>query len=44
MTDAVLSENISGLILFHENVYQKAVDGTAFPELIKKKVFFLGSK
>lgn len=43
-TDAKLAENISGVILFHETLYQKADDGTPFPELLKKKGIIPGIK
>uniref|UniRef100_A0A1B6E5I5 Fructose-bisphosphate aldolase n=1 Tax=Clastoptera arizonana TaxID=38151 RepID=A0A1B6E5I5_9HEMI len=41
--DAV-AENISGVILFHETVYQKASDGTSFIDLLKKKGIIPGIK
>lgn len=43
-TDNKISENISGVILFHETVYQKAADGTPFVELLKKKNIIPGIK
>lgn len=43
-TDDKLSENISGVILFHETLYQKADDGTPFVELLKKKNIIPGIK
>lgn len=43
-TDNKLSENISGVILFHETLYQKADDGTPFVELLKKKNIIPGIK
>lgn len=42
--DAALSTNISGVILFHETVYQKAADGTTFIEILKKKGIIPGIK
>jgi fructose-bisphosphate aldolase class I len=43
-TDPKLSENISGVILFHETLYQKADDGTPFVELLKKRGIIPGIK
>lgn len=43
-TDAVVAENVSGVILFHETLYQKADDGTPFVELLKKKGIIPGIK
>lgn len=43
-TDAVLSENISGVILFHETVYHKTDDGTPFVEVLKTKGIIPGIK
>lgn len=42
--DDKLSENISGVILFHETLYQKAADGTPFVTLLKKKNIIPGIK
>lgn len=42
--DDKLTENISGVILFHETLYQKADDGTPFVELLKKKNIIPGIK
>lgn len=42
--DNKLSENISGVILFHETLYQKADDGTPFVEILKKKNIIPGIK
>lgn len=42
--DDKLSENISGVILFHETLYQKAADGTPFVDLLKKKNIIPGIK
>ena len=39
-----MAENISGVILFHETVYQKADDGTSFVDLIKSKGIIPGIK
>jgi fructose-bisphosphate aldolase class I len=35
-TDPAIAQNISGVILFHETLYQKSDDGTPFVDLIKK--------
>ncbi|XP_064113030.1 fructose-bisphosphate aldolase-like [Macrobrachium nipponense] len=43
-TDPSLSQYISGVILFHETVYQKADDGTPFIQLIKEKGIIPGIK
>ncbi|XP_067637800.1 fructose-bisphosphate aldolase isoform X2 [Eurosta solidaginis] len=43
-TDPKLGENISGVILFHETLYQKADDGTPFVELLKKRGIIPGIK
>lgn len=43
-TDNKMSENVSGVILFHETLYQKAADGTPFVELLKKKNIIAGIK
>ncbi|XP_069699020.1 fructose-bisphosphate aldolase isoform X2 [Periplaneta americana] len=43
-SDQVVAENISGVILFHETLYQKADDGTPFPELLKQKGIIPGIK
>ncbi|XP_056630267.1 fructose-bisphosphate aldolase-like [Diorhabda carinulata] len=43
-TDKSLADNISGVIFFHETVYQKADDGTPFPELLNKKGIIPGIK
>lgn len=42
--DDVVSTNISGVILFHETVYQKTDDGTPFIEVLKKKNIIPGIK
>lgn len=42
--DKSLSDNISGVILFHESLYQKADDGTPFPALLKSKGIIPGIK
>lgn len=42
--DDKLSENISGVILFHETLYQKADDGTPFVDILKKKNIIPGIK
>lgn len=43
-TDDKLSTNVSGVILFHETLYQKAADGTPFVDLLKKKNIIPGIK
>ncbi|XP_068152059.1 fructose-bisphosphate aldolase isoform X1 [Drosophila tropicalis] len=43
-TDPKISENISGVILFHETLYQKTDDGTPFVEVLKKKGIIPGIK
>jgi len=43
-TDPALGENISGVILFHETLYQKADDGTPFVELLNKRGIIPGIK
>ncbi|CAB3359117.1 fructose-bisphosphate aldolase isoform X2 [Cloeon dipterum] len=43
-SDNVLSENISGVILFHETLYQKDDNGTPFAEILKKKGIIPGIK
>jgi len=42
--DNALSDSISGVILFHETLYQKADDGTPFNQLIKSKNILCGIK
>jgi fructose-bisphosphate aldolase class I len=43
-TDKCVATNISGVILFHETVYQKSADGTPFIEVLKKKGIIPGIK
>lgn len=43
-TDDKLAENISGVILFHETLYQKADCGTPFVDILKKKGIIPGIK
>ena len=43
-TDKEISNYISGVILFHETVYQKADDGTPFIKLIQDKGILPGIK
>lgn len=43
-TDDALANNISGVILFHDTVYQKADDGTPFIDMLKKKGIIPGIK
>lgn len=40
----VISQHISGVILFHETVYQKATDGTPFIQLLKERNIVPGIK
>ncbi|CAG0917950.1 unnamed protein product [Notodromas monacha] len=42
--DDAVAENISGVILFHETLYQKTDDGTPFVEVLKKKGIIPGIK
>lgn len=42
--DDRLQENISGVILFHETLYQKGDDGTSLAALLKKKGILAGIK
>lgn len=43
-TDKTLGQHISGVILFHETLYQKADDGTPFVELLKQRGIIPGIK
>jgi len=43
-TDDALATNISGVILFHETVYQKTTDGVSFIDVLKKKGIIPGIK
>jgi len=43
-TDKVVGDNISGVILFHETLYQKTDDGTPFVELLKQRNMIPGIK
>uniref|UniRef100_A0A1L8E1Y6 Fructose-bisphosphate aldolase n=1 Tax=Nyssomyia neivai TaxID=330878 RepID=A0A1L8E1Y6_9DIPT len=43
-TDDQVSQNVSGVILFHETLYQKADDGTPFVDLLKRKGIIPGIK
>lgn len=43
-TDDALANNISGVILFHDTVYQKGDDGTPFIDMLKKKGIIPGIK
>jgi len=43
-TDPKIGENISGVILFHETLYQKTDDGTPFVELLNKRNIIPGIK
>ncbi|XP_053982575.1 fructose-bisphosphate aldolase-like isoform X1 [Hylaeus volcanicus] len=40
----VISQHISGVILYHETLYQKADDGTPFVELLKQRNILPGIK
>jgi hypothetical protein len=42
--DAAVNDNISGVILFHETLYQKAADGTPFAEMLKARGILPGIK
>ncbi|XP_041971684.1 fructose-bisphosphate aldolase isoform X2 [Aricia agestis] len=42
--NACVAENISGVILFHETLYQKADDGTPFVKLLEKQGIIPGIK
>ncbi|XP_046386170.1 fructose-bisphosphate aldolase isoform X2 [Ischnura elegans] len=42
--DKCVGENISGVILFHETVYQKADDGTPFVKLLEERGIIPGIK
>ncbi|KAK9745098.1 Fructose-bisphosphate aldolase class-I [Popillia japonica] len=43
-TDKKIGEHISGVILFHETLYQKADNGTPFVELLKERGIIPGIK
>ncbi|XP_059048233.1 fructose-bisphosphate aldolase isoform X1 [Achroia grisella] len=43
-SDAAISENISGVILFHETLYQKTDDGTPLVSLLEKRGIIPGIK
>ncbi|BES92643.1 unnamed protein product [Nesidiocoris tenuis] len=43
-TDPCIADNISGVILFHETLFQKADDGTPFLELLKQNGIVPGIK
>lgn len=43
-TDKSIGDYISGVILFHETVYQKSDDGTPFIELLKERGIIPGIK
>ncbi|CAG0920697.1 unnamed protein product [Notodromas monacha] len=42
--DDAVTQNISGVILYHETLYQKTDDGTPFVEVLKKKNIIPGIK
>lgn len=43
-TDSAIAKHISGVILFHETLYQKADDGTPFPDLLQRMGIIPGIK
>ncbi|KAF5272002.1 hypothetical protein FQR65_LT04983 [Abscondita terminalis] len=43
-TDKTIGNHISGVILFHETLYQKADDGTPFVQLLKERGIIPGIK
>lgn len=43
-SDASINQNIGGVILFHETLYQKDSSGKPFPALIKEKGIVVGIK
>lgn len=43
-TDPKISENISGMLLYHESLYQKTDAGVPFPEVLRKKGIIPGIK
>jgi fructose-bisphosphate aldolase class I len=43
-SDDAVNENISGVILYHETLYQKAADGRSFAELLKARGILPGIK
>lgn len=43
-TDKVVAANISGVILFHETLYQKTEDGKPFVDILKEKGIIPGIK
>ncbi|KAL5275950.1 hypothetical protein ACFFRR_001651 [Megaselia abdita] len=43
-TNPKVAENVSGVILFHETLYQKTDDGTPFVQLLKKNGIIAGIK
>lgn len=44
LADPSMAENISGVILFHETLYQKTDDGTPFVEILKQRGIIPGIK
>jgi fructose-bisphosphate aldolase class I len=42
--DKAVGQNISGVILFHETLYQKADDGTPFVKLLEERGIIPGIK
>ncbi|XP_036424743.1 fructose-bisphosphate aldolase B [Colossoma macropomum] len=42
--DPSISENVGGIIFFHETLYQKSDKGVPFPQLIKEKGIVVGIK
>jgi len=43
-SDAVMAQNISGVILFHETLYQKTDDGTPFVQILQQRGIIPGIK
>jgi len=43
-SDDVVAKNISGVILYHETLYQKSDDGTPFVQILKRKGIIPGIK
>jgi len=43
-SDDVVAKNISGVILYHETLYQKTDDGTPFVQILKRKGIIPGIK
>lgn len=43
-SDSSFSDNVGGVIFFHETLYQKADSGKLFPQVIKDKSVVVGIK